>query len=74
MRPDKHCFRQDTKRGALTMRILQIAVTALMATSLMAGAAFAGTVAQPAPEPASMALLAVGIGGIAVLRKVRRRK
>ncbi len=39
----------------------------------LAGAAFAGTVVVPVPEPATLALLAVGAGGIAVARKFRNR-
>ncbi len=57
------------------MRMLQLAVTALIAQGLMAGAAFAGTIVPiNTPEPASMALLAVGVGGVAVVRKLRRPK
>jgi hypothetical protein len=55
------------------MRLLELAITALIATGLMAGTAFAGAVVQ-APEPASMGLLAVGVGGVALVRKLRRRK
>ena len=55
------------------MRILEIVFAAFIATGLMAGTAFAGTVAQ-APEPASLALLAAGVGGIALARKLRGRK
>ncbi len=55
------------------MRLLQLAVTTLIATVLMAGTAFAGFSVQT-PEPASMALLAAGVGGIALVRKLRRWK
>ncbi len=39
-----------------------------------AGAAFAGSVRTPIPEPATLALLAVGMGGVALARKFRSRK
>ncbi len=55
------------------MRLLELAVTTLIATALMAGTAFAGNPIVT-PEPASMALLAAGVGGIALVRKLRRRK
>ena len=41
--------------------------------ALVAMPAFAGAVPHPAPEPASMALLAAGIGGVA-WAKFRKRK
>lgn len=39
----------------------------------LAGAAFAGSIAQ-IPEPATMGLIALGVGGLAVGRKFRNRK
>ena len=45
----------------------------LLAQAALAGAAFAGVPAN-VPEPATLALVAVGIGGIAVARKLRNRK
>jgi hypothetical protein len=39
----------------------------------LSGAAFAGALA-PVPEPATMGLLAVAVGGLAVARKFRSRK
>ena len=52
------------------MTQLGLGVAALVLT---AGTAFAGQVTTPIPEPASMALLAVGAGALAVYR-LRRRK
>ena len=39
----------------------------------LAGAAFAGS-PLPVPEPATMGLIAVAVGGLAVARKFRNRK
>ena len=39
----------------------------------LAGAAFAGASVR-APEPATMGLIAVAVGGLAVARKFRNRK
>jgi hypothetical protein len=47
-------------------------VAAVCAVPLMSGAAFAGTAIR-VPEPASLALLAVGAGALAAIR-LRRRK
>jgi hypothetical protein len=44
----------------------------VLAQCALAGAAFASDV--PVPEPTTMALLAVAVGGIAVARKFRKRK
>ncbi len=55
------------------MRMLEFAVTALIGLGLMTGTAFAGAVVH-APEPGTMALVAVGVGGVAAVRTLRRRK
>lgn len=52
------------------MRISNIAIIAAMAVIAMTAQAFA---AVSVPEPASMALLAIGAGGV-ILAKLRRRK
>ncbi len=39
----------------------------------LAGAAFAGAVVR-APEPATMGLIVVGVGGLAAARLLRKRK
>ncbi|MBC7636403.1 MAG: PEP-CTERM sorting domain-containing protein [Acetobacteraceae bacterium] len=54
------------------MRISNIAIIAAMAVIAMTGHAFAA-VTVSVPEPASMALLAIGVGGV-ILTKLRRRK
>ena len=55
------------------MRLLELAAIALIGLAMTTGAAFAG-LPVATPEPASMALLAAGVGGIALVRKLRRRK
>ena len=56
------------------MRLLQLAFITLAGLGLTGGAALADTIVPSAPEPASMTLLAVGVGGVALARKLRRRK
>ena len=51
------------------MRTLVLAAVAV----LTASQAWAGSVTPPVPEPATLALLALGIGGAALIR-FRRRK
>ena len=51
------------------MRIFVLAVLAV----LTASQAWAGSTPGPVPEPATLALLALGIGGVAVVR-FRRQK
>jgi hypothetical protein len=53
------------------MRISNIAIVATMALVALIGNAWAAQVSVP--EPASMALLAIGAGGV-LLAKFRRRK
>ncbi len=53
--------------------MLKLSLACLAA--LVAAPAFAGTVVtNPVPEPVSMAMLAIGVGGVAVARAVRNRK
>ena len=49
---------------------LLIAVTVLMSLS---GSAFAGLAPARVPEPTTLALLAVGFGGVAVVKYLRRK-
>lgn len=53
------------------MKFLTRAASAALAVIAMTGPAFAASVSVP--EPASMALLAIGAGGV-ILAKLRRRK
>ena len=55
------------------MKLFHLLTYFLLAQAALAGSAFAGTLVK-APEPATLALVAVGIGGVAVLRKFRNRK
>lgn len=55
------------------MRISNIAIIAAMAVIAMTGQAFAAPPPISVPEPASLALLAIGAGGV-ILAKLRRRK
>ena len=56
------------------MRSLHTMAAALAGLALTAGAAVADTIVPVnTPEPASMALLAVGVGGVALVRTLRRR-
>ncbi len=54
-------------------RVISLLGLALVVLVGIAGAAYAGTVAPKVPEPASMTLLAVGAGAVA-LAKFRKRK
>ncbi len=55
------------------MRISNIAIISAMAVIAMTAQAFAAVDPISVPEPASMALLAIGAGGV-ILAKLRRRK
>ncbi len=54
------------------MRLVDLVASAALAVVAMTGAAYADT-SQAVPEPASLALLAIGAGGV-ILAKLRRRK
>jgi hypothetical protein len=58
----------------MTMRLLELAAMALIGLAMTTGAAYAGIAPTQTPEPASMTLLAAGVAGIALVRKLRRRK
>ncbi len=53
-------------------RLLQLAAGFLIASGVVP--AFAGIVAVKVPEPASLALMAVGIGGVVAVRALRSRR
>ena len=53
------------------MSAIQLALLATFAFVASAGAAFAGAVSVP--EPASLAILATGIGALAVVKFLRRK-
>ena len=55
------------------MKFFGIAATAALTLMAMTGQAFAFEPPVNVPEPASMALLAIGAGGV-ILAKLRRRK
>lgn len=55
------------------MKLIRLAACFTLAQSLVAGGALAGVIVR-APEPATMALLGVGLGGIAAVRVLRKRK
>ena len=57
----------------MSSTILNAAIIALLGTLASAGAAVAGPAATQVPEPASLGLMAVGVGAVA-LYKFRRRK
>lgn len=54
------------------MNLFRVAAYFMLSLCALASAAFAAQVA--APEPATLTLLAVGAGGVAVARKLRNRK
>lgn len=55
------------------MNLIRLAACFTLAQSLMASAAFAGVIIR-APEPTTMALVGVGLGGIAAVRVLTKRK
>jgi hypothetical protein len=57
----------------MTYRSMRAAIAGLTVHLLYAGHALAGPVADPIPEPAGFALLALGVGAVAWV-KFRRRK
>jgi hypothetical protein len=61
-----------TRRRSL-VNVVRLAAYFVFAQCCLAGAAFAGSIVK-APEPATMGLIAVGVGGLAIARKFRGRK
>ena len=55
------------------MNLVRLAAYFAFVQCCLAGAAFAG-VSFRVPEPATMGLIAVAVGGLAVARKFRNRK
>ena len=50
-----------------------IALTSLMVLIGISGSAFAGIIATPVPEPATLTLLAIGFGGAAAVKYFKRK-
>ena len=60
--------------GEFAMRTrITITIAGLAALLLTAGSAIAGPAVTSAPEPVSLSLLAVGVGGLALARRFRRK-
>jgi hypothetical protein len=55
------------------MNLFRVTTYFLLGQCMLAAAAFAGAPVST-PEPATLALLAVGAGGLVVARKLRKRK
>jgi hypothetical protein len=56
------------------MNLVRVTSYFLVSQCMLAAAAFAGAPPVSTPEPATLALLAVGAGGLVVARKLRKRK